>query len=374
MCLQASAGNAQGSCYVGCVSVRRWGRIRYKRILFYIIIALFVAAAAAFLLVYRVKILKILSPFLLTIPVVYIIKPLVNKLTAHKVPISAAILIIYGVFIAAIVVVCIFFIPSLVNNIRDLSDTLPELLTEYQKLFDNALSSIKYSRLSDDVKILILDKIEAGINTAQVSISGIMESSINTAMSMLKVFFDFTVAMVIAYYAIKDECKFKQFSYSMLPFRGRKRIAVIFKEINIVLRGFIQGQLVTSLIVGLLETIGLIIVGVKYPLALGMIGGLCNIIPYFGPYISAVPALAIALTDSPMKALWTIVTFVVIQQIDNSYISPRIIEGKLGLHPVATIFAVLAGGEFFGIAGMLLAVPAIAILRIIINRSLEAIA
>lgn len=305
---------------------------------------------------------------------VYIIKPLVNSLTAHKVPIGAAVLIVYGIFAAAIVVACIYFIPSLVSNIRDLTDTLPELLAGYQKLFNNALSSIRYSRLSDDVKKVILGRIEMGMNAAQVSISGLMESSISTAMNMLKIFFDFTVAMVIAYYVIKDECKFKQFAYSLLPYRGRKRITGAFKEINIVLRGFIQGQLVTALIVGLLEAIGLIIVGVKYPLALGMIGGICNIIPYFGPYISAVPALAIALTDSPMKALWTIVSFVIIQQVDNSYISPRIIEGKLGLHPVATIFAVLAGGQFFGIAGMLLAVPVIAILRIIINKSLEAIA
>lgn len=301
------------------------------------------------------------------------IKPLVSRLTAHKVPIGTAILIIYGIFIAAIVIICIYFIPSLAGNIRELTDTLPELLAGYQKLFNDALYSIRYSRLSDDVKKIILDRIDTGINAAQVSLSGIMESSISTVMNMLKIFVDFTVAMVIAYYVIKDECKFKQFAYSLLPCRGRKRIIGAFKEINIVLRGFIQGQLVTSLIVGLLETLGLIIVGVKYPLALGMIGGICNIIPYFGPYISAVPAVAIALTDSTMKAVWTVISFVVIQQIDNSYISPRVIEGKLGLHPVATIFAVLAGGQFFGITGMLLAVPAVAILRIIINKSLEAI-
>lgn len=219
-----------------------------------------ITAAAVFLLTYREKILKILSPFLLAIPVVYVIKPLVSRLTAHKVPIGTAILIIYGIFIAAIVIICIYFIPSLAGNIRELTDTLPELLAGYQRLFNNALYSIRYSRLSDDVKQIILDRIDMGINAAQVSLSGIMESSISTVMNMLKIFVDFTVAMVIAYYVIKDECKFKQFAYSLLPCRGRKRIIGAFKEINIVLRGFIQGQLVTSLIVGLLETLGLIIV------------------------------------------------------------------------------------------------------------------
>jgi predicted PurR-regulated permease PerM len=123
----------------------------------------------------------------------------------------------------------------------------------------------------------------------------------------------------------------------------------------------------------MLEAIGLIVIGMKYPLALGMLGGLANIIPYFGPYIGAIPAIAVALTISPMKAVWTALVFIAAQQIDNNFISPRMMEERLGLHPVATIFAVLAGGEFFGVPGMLLAVPAAAILRAIVNKTVDAI-
>jgi len=83
--------------------------------------------------------------------------------------------------------------------------------------------------------------------------------------------------------------------------------------------------------------------------------------------------VAVALIDSPVKAFWTVVAFLVIQQIDNAFISPKIIEGRLGLHPITTILAVLAGGEFFGIIGMLVAVPVTAVLKVILKRLIEAI-
>lgn len=145
------------------------------------------------------------------------------------------------------------------------------------------------------------------------------------------------------------------------------------REINDILSNFIQGQLLTAAIIGVMETVALFIVGVKYAPILGIIGGISNIIPYFGPFIGAIPAVAVALIDSPVKVLWTVVAFVIIQQIDNMFISPKIIEGRLGLHPVTTILAVLVGEEFFGIIGMLLAVPVTAVIKVILKRSVEAI-
>jgi len=118
---------------------------------------------------------------------------------------------------------------------------------------------------------------------------------------------------------------------------------------------------------------GLILLRVKYPVILGVIGGITNVIPYFGPIIGAIPSVAVALLESPLKALWTIILFTVVQQIDNVIITPKIVEGRVGLHPVATILAVLIGGEFFGIIGMLVAVPVAAMLKIIITRIIEAL-
>jgi len=167
---------------------------------------------------------------------------------------------------------------------------------------------------------------------------------------------------------MKDAEFFKKGALSLVPRRWRNEIIGTCREINEILSCFIQGQLLTALIIGIMETVALAIIGVKYSPILGFIGGISNIIPYFGPFIGAIPSVAVALIDSPVKAFWTVV-----QQIDNAFISPKIIEGRLGLHPITTILAVLAGGEFFGIIGMLVAVPVTAVLKVILKRLIEAI-
>ncbi|HEX2947238.1 MAG TPA: AI-2E family transporter [Clostridia bacterium] len=348
--------------------------MRFKKVVFYIAAAVIVIAAVIFYIRYKGKISRIISPFLMTIPLVYIIKPLAERLASKKINISLSILLVYFFFISALAAVCIFFIPELASNMRELMETLPQLIQDYEKVFNNLLSAIKTSNWSEQVKTAIFKEIEAGMGTLQKILFKSLENGVNMIVETIRFIVDFTIAFVITYYIIKDGEKFRDYFLLMLPRRWRNGMTGICKEIGNILAGFIQGQLMTALIVGILETMGLMIIKMKYSLVLGMVGGLANVIPYFGPYIGLLPALAIALTVSPMKAVWTIVIFMGVQQIDNNFISPKMIEGKLGLHPVATIFAVLVGGEFFGILGMLLAVPVLAIMRVLVNKTVEAIA
>jgi Predicted permease len=345
-----------------------------RKIILYIVIILILAFAAFFFYKYQDKISRIATPFLLGVPIAYIVKPLADKLERRKIPKVPAILSVYLFIILAVVAIGIFLIPELTGNIRELMNTLPELMSGYQNILDGFIKALKTSKWSEEFKTVVFNEMQNGITAMQGFFAGLLKKSLAALVDTVKMIFDFSVGMVIGYYFIKDSKHFKELFLSFLPRRYRNGLTSLGKEINVVLAGFIQGQLLTALIVGAMETVGLILVGVKYPLVLGMIGGLANIIPYFGPYIGAIPAVAIALTQSPVKVLWAVVVFIVVQQIDNSYISPKMIEGKLGLHPVATIFAVLVGGEFFGIIGMLIAVPVFAILRIIIRQSVDAIA
>ncbi|GFP32311.1 hypothetical protein HKBW3S42_00617 [Candidatus Hakubella thermalkaliphila] len=116
-----------------------------------------------------------------------------------------------------------------------------------------------------------------------------------------------------------------------------------------------------ALIVWIMCSLVLIILGVDYPILLGMIAGLFNVIPYLGPVVGAVPAAIIALLDSPIKALLVVVLFFVVQQIDNALISPNVMKHYVGVHPVVAIFSLIAGGVLFGLWGILLAVPLVAV-------------
>lgn len=345
-----------------------------RKIFIYI---LFIAISLLFIYLaykYRVKLLKLITPVFLAGIIAYLIRPIVLWLEGKKLSRTWSILIIYFVISGIIIALVIFIIPHLINNTKELMNTLPDIAMEFKDNFNSIIKNIKASKWPPDIKESIFDEIDNGINLIEQATMDTLKKSLLAIAKTATATFDLIIAMIIAYYLIKDAKSFRDSALSLIPRRWRSGIINCCREINVVLSNFIQGQVLTALIVGIMVTIGFFIVRLKYPLILGMIAGVFNIIPYFGPVIGAIPAIAIALIDSPLKALWTVIIILIIQQIENAFISPKIIEGKLGLHPVTTILVVLMGGEFLGIVGMLIAVPITAVLKVIVKRSIEAIA
>lgn len=344
-----------------------------RKTIFYIIIFILAVLVITFFYNNRVRIGRIITPFVMALVISYLVNPLVERLKRKNISCTVSILLIYSSFAILIVSTAVFIIPELSNNTRELMNTLPEIASKYQIIFNRILSIIKSSNWSTDIKNVMFKEIDNGTLLVQSYITDTLKKSLATFVETITMLFDLVLSMVIAYYFIKDSAFFKSAALSLVPRKWRNGIIGAGREIDAILSNFIQGQVLTALIIGVMETIGLIIVKVKYPLILGVIGGVANIIPYFGPIIGAVPAVAVALIESPMKAVWTALVFVIVQQIDNSFVSPKIIEGRLGLHPVTTILAVLVGGEFFGIPGMLIAVPVTAIIKVIVQQTIEAI-
>ncbi|MGI6777496.1 MAG: AI-2E family transporter [Acetivibrionales bacterium] len=344
-----------------------------RRVILYIILSLLMAGCTLFIYIYREKIGRVLTPFFIAVAVAYLFKPLVARLETKRIPPKYGILIVYFAFAVLLVGIMLFIIPELIESTKELINTIPEMTVTYQGIFDGILSEVQSSNWSPDIKNIIYNEIKNCTVIVQNYIVDILRKTLAAVINTATIFFDLVLSMVIAYYFIKDGEYFKNLIMPLVPKKKRNGFISIGRKINGVLSSFIQGQLMTAAIVGVMETIGLSIVGVKYSLILGLIGGIAEIIPYFGPIIGGIPAVAIALVESPVKALWTLLVFVIVQQLENSFISPKIIESKLGLHPVTTIFAVLIGGQFMGILGMLLAVPVTAVLKVLAHSLIEAI-
>ncbi|MDQ2085674.1 AI-2E family transporter [Herbivorax sp. ANBcel31] len=345
-----------------------------KRKIFAYILFVVVFLLFAYLIYnYRVKILKLITPVIFAGIISYLIHPIVLWLEGKKIPRTWSILIIYFLISGILTVLIIFIVPHLINNTKELVNTLPDVAMEFRNNFNDIMKNIKMSKWPPDIKESIFKEINNSTHFIEKMVMDTLKKSLWGIAKTATVAFDLLVAMVIAYYLVKDAKSFRDGSLSLIPRKWRSGVVGCCREINTVLSNFIQGQVLTALIVGAMITTGFFIINLKYPLILGIIAGVLNIIPYFGPVIGSIPAVAVALIDSPLKALWTIITVVVIQQIDNAFISPKIIEGRLGLHPVTTILVVLIGGEFFGIVGMLLAVPVAAVLKVITKRLIEAI-
>ena len=130
-----------------------------------------------------------------------------------------------------------------------------------------------------------------------------------------------------------------------------------------------RGQLVEACFVGVLSVIVLYFIGIDYALIIGIIAGICNMIPYIGPIIGTILAVIIALlSGQPIKAIWVIIGMLVIQQVDNSLLAPKIVGDSVGLHPVFIMLAIIIGGNVGGLLGMLIAVPVTASLKILLSR------
>ena len=135
-------------------------------------------------------------------------------------------------------------------------------------------------------------------------------------------------------------------------------------EVDKVLGGFIKGQLTVAGFVGILTGMGCWIIGVPYSLTIGLVAGITNIIPYFGPWIGGVLPVILAFMESPIMALWVTMLIVVIQQVESAFLSPQIMSHSVGLHPLLVIFSVLFFGNMLGILGMIIGVPLMGLLKI----------
>ena len=122
---------------------------------------------------------------------------------------------------------------------------------------------------------------------------------------------------------------------------------------------------------GVSTTIALALLKINFAFIIGMLAGLADIIPYFGPVIGIIPAVFFAILESPIKALWVIIIFTIIQQVENDIITPKVVGESVGIHPVTVMLSLIIGGRFFGILGMVLAIPVVAILKIIYSHFVE---
>ena len=156
---------------------------------------------------------------------------------------------------------------------------------------------------------------------------------------------------------------------SLVPPSVHDEVFVVAHRLNRAIGGFFRGQLVVAAIVGVLCSIGLGVIGLKFWFLIGMIAGLFNVIPLIGPWVGGIPGVTIALTTgSPLQALLVVVVMVGVQQIDNHFITPQVMQRTVHLHPAVVILALVAGGSLAGFFGLLLAVPVTAVLKILISH------
>lgn len=178
----------------------------------------------------------------------------------------------------------------------------------------------------------------------------------------------FLTALVLFIYMLVDEKVLKNFVYTLTPDENRDKVVEVLRKIVIKVGDWFRGQMILAIIIGVIDLIGLLLINVPYALTLAVIAGILEIVPTIGPIIAGVLAALVAFTDSPIKALIVIIFFIAVQQLENTFIVPKVMQKAVGLSPIIIIIAILIGAKLMGVAGAVLAIPIAASISVIINE------
>jgi predicted PurR-regulated permease PerM len=302
----------------------------------------------------------------IVLPVIYglllavLIGPLVNKLKSMGIPRSVAILSILILFAAGF----IFLLVLLSSQASLLSEAFPVLSEKFDELVQQGVAwssdffNIRASKINQWVKSIRGDIYESS--------STVIGATLTTAGGVLATLF---LTPVYVFMLLYYQSHLIEFIYRLMGRHHDQKIREILSETKTVIQGYLHGLLAEFCIIAVLNSAGLLILGMEYAILLGTGGALLNVIPYLGGLIAVVIYMVVALVlKTPVYALYVFILYVVVQLIDNNYIVPKIVGSKVKLNALVCLLSVLAGSALWGIPGMFLSIPLIAIIKLVIDR------
>ncbi len=346
-------------------------KINVRKVLFVLIFITFIYLIYKILNKYSF-LSNLFGMFIFSVIMAYLFNPIVIFFEKRKVRRSLGILIVYAIILGVVVILSLTIIPNITKEAKKLMEILPLYLN---RIFD-FLNNI-YDRYYSSIYSLPpqLQGVEQAVMGNAENMGNILSENIKKiTSSMMNIFPKITSIILVpifTFYLILDKDSIKNKIYITVPKDKRQDFSRLSKEIDKALGEFIRGRVIVAIFIGVSTTIVLLILKIPFGLVIGLIAGIADIIPYFGPVIGIIPAVIFALLDSPLKALWVIIIFTVIQQIENDLITPKIIGESIGIHPITVIVSLIIGGEIMGIWGMVLAVPAVAVGKIVFSFFME---
>lgn len=328
-------------------------------------------------------ILSALSPLFIGLFLAYLLNPLVNLINTnllsrffHKVSEGKlrfiGILITYLVIILLIIVILYAFSflilgKFIFSGFGDIYDTVINYISNYESSISSWASNLEISGLSETLNN-IADTIINWIST-NFSTASILEVIASIGGSIINIL----LGIIVSIYLLKDQIFFmsiwRKFLSLVFPTSVELKIHETLNDINGVVSLFIRGALLDALIVAILSSIGLSILGLEFAVFIGCFAGIANVIPYFGPILGMIPAFLVgAFTGGLSHGFFAVLILLVIQQIDANIIYPKVVGSTTGLHPLFVLLAVSIAGSFFGIVGMILAVPVAGIIQVFILK------
>jgi predicted PurR-regulated permease PerM len=310
---------------------------------------------------------QVVFMFLVAGLVALILNPLVHGLERVHVPRYLGVFLVYVGFVAVVVLAAVILWPPLVRQLRGLSSALPGMADEA------SVTIARLQRLADraNLGIDVRQQITRSLNALAARIPQFTSNAVDIGVTVARQITVLIVVVVISIYMLLHGPRIGRWIARHFPTHSRADGDEFVRRAKVAVVDYIKAQLLLSATLGasvgvamwLLSVLGAFPHGARYALFFGVWAGLMEAIPYLGPVLAAVPPTLVAVFASPLAALWVIITFVLIQEVEGHILVPVIMGSRFRVHPLVVIFAVLAGIEIHGIAGALVAIPLIPLFK-----------
>lgn len=296
----------------------------------------------------------ILVLLFVVIIIVAALSPTVDRWARYLTRPGAVVAIFLLVF-AIITLIFSLIIPPFVDQLRDFSLNLP--------LYADQLSRSNNPDFIDSLVSILKDNL----NTISSQLSNVGANILSKTAGVISGVVAVVTIMVLSFYLLLEEEGVKKIYRGILPDEWHAPFSEITRKIAVKLGAWLRGQLVLMGVVGLLTTLGLLVIGHPYALTLGIWSGVTEVIPIVGPWIGAVPGVVVGLTESPLQGFMALVVYLIVQQLENTVLVPKIMGKAVGLNPFVVVVAILVGGKLYGLMGVLLSVPLAAAISVIVD-------
>ena len=282
------------------------------------------------------------------------LSPIIDYFKKRHVPRTLSIIVLYLILIALLGTFVYFVLPPVIIQFRQLTSQLPAY----------------FNSLNDFLKQL--QNLTGATSSSAQSIANLLNQFFNNIFATTLTFFNgaaaFATIFILTLYFLLEEDGIKKFFISVMPVKQKARITRIANRIGLKLGSWLRGQLILGVVVGVVTYIGLRIMGIPYALTLSLITGVLEIVPILGPILSAIPAIIVAFAISPTMALIVTGFYILVQELENKLLVPKVMQYTVGLNPVSIIIILLIGAKLMGILGMLLAIPVALVIYVVLEE------
>lgn len=307
----------------------------------------------------------IIATIIGSIIIAYALNPIINSFERRNIKRFYGVIIVYLSIVAMFFILSVLVIPSSGKEIRRFVSNLPIYFEQISDIMDGFYTKY-YSTLGGLPPMF--QGIENIVMENLVRLEGIISDSmtkfVGGVLSMASKLVNIVLTPILVLYFLVDKAYFKELLIKLIPNKYREDTLQLASIIDTSLKQFIKGRLIMSLYAGVMTTILLLVLGIEFPFVIGFITGVADIVPYIGPFLGYVPAVFFASFSGIMKVIWVSIFWVLIQWTENNIVAPKIIGENMGMHPMVILLSIIIGGGVFGVFGMILSVPIVAITKI----------